>query len=101
VKHMIDSAENPGFFDGGDIKRFLDNAQHIMISFTVGAVLARVNMCQAVAYRAVENVLLGFPDRISQPIGLILRNTDDIKGNPLGRFRANTRNFFKFFDEAG
>jgi hypothetical protein len=98
---MIDAAKNPGFFDGRDVKRLLDHTQHFLISFGVRTVQARIDMRQAVAHRAVKNVLFGFLDSISQSIGLIFRDTDDIKGDPLGSFPTDAGNFFQLFDEPG
>jgi hypothetical protein len=90
----------PGFFDRGDVKRLFDDTQKVIAISIIRTIITWIHMSETVADRAIEDLIFGLLNRFCQPIRILLGKPYEVERNPLGRFRADTRNLLDLVDEA-
>ena len=99
MQHVVDAIEVFGFFDGGDIGGFFDNAYQALVAGCAGAVDARVNIGDVVADRAQPQASFDVADSSGQRFRVFVARTQNVEGQPLRALRAHARQLLQFVDQ--
>jgi hypothetical protein len=101
VQNVINAIKMPRFLDRGDVGWFLDYADQLLIAGGTAAVDAGIDIGDVVADRTQAQIGFDVADSAGESFGIILARTQNMKGEALGAFVADSRQFFELVDEPG
>jgi hypothetical protein len=103
MQHMVDALVAPlgtsRPFDGGDVRRFLDDADLAMVARGAGAIDAWIDIGDAVADGAQAQADLQAAHRLGQSRCILVAGAQDMEGKPLGALRAHSRQLLQLFNQ--
>src|ERR1700726_1720057 len=95
MQNVEDTIEVLGLFDGGDVGGFFDHADKALVARGTGAVNAGIDVGDVVAHRAEAEVGLHVPHSYGEGLGVFVAGAKNVKGQPLGAFRADSGELFQ------
>ena len=95
---MVPTGNLPGSFQRDNVQWLLDDANPLSYA-RIGAYLAGIVLGDVEANRAHADSVAHFLDRRGQGHGFVTRCTDQVKGEPGGRFRSDAGQFAEFVDQ--
>jgi hypothetical protein len=79
---------------------FFDDADRFVVASRTDAIEARVGVGDVVADRALADFFLGVANGVGKGEGFFGFGTEQMEGQALGRFLADTREMFESVDES-
>src|SRR5208282_3852 len=101
VEHVVDAVKMPRLLDRGNVGRFLDHADELLIAGRAAAVDAGIDVGDVVADRAQTQLGLDVANGGGQSLGVILARAQNMKSEALGALVADSRQLLEFVDEPG
>ena len=101
VEHVVDAVKMARLFDGGDVGRFLDHADNLLIARRTAAVDAGIDVGNVVADGAQTQLGFDVANGGGEGFGVVRARTQDVKGEALRALAADSRQLLKFVDEPG
>ena len=88
---MVGTAVFAGPLDGQNVHGLLDDADHRRVAAGIRADGAGLGLGDVAANAAVLDLRPELQDRLREPLGVSLGGTEQVEGDPLGRFPAQSR----------
>src|SRR6202011_3620143 len=82
LQHVVSTPELVGLFDGDDVLRLLDNADHMKVPAVVSADPAQIALSHVETSPAEDDLVLHLDDRPSQAQRIFLRQLEEVKRHP-------------------
>ena len=99
AKNVIEPVELARFFDGLNIRGFLDHADDRFIARRTGTEEARIGVGDVVTDRAFADFFFRVANCIGKGKGLLAIATQQVEGEALRSFLADAGKAFQFFDQ--
>jgi hypothetical protein len=99
MQYVIDPIEVFGLFDGADIRRFFDHANHPLVARSAAAVNAGLDIRNVIADGAQTQLGLHVAHRRRQRLRILIIRTQDVKPEPLRCLAANSRQLLQFINQ--
>src|SRR4029450_12256314 len=91
AQHVVDAPVLVGALDREQVRGLLDDADDRTVAPGVGADRAELFLGEVPALPAEADALLHLADCVGEREGLLLRDAEDVEGEPLRRARAHSR----------
>src|SRR6266700_3181214 len=85
----------------GDIGRFFDDADQVLVSSCAGAIGAGINVGDVVTYRAQTQAGLHVVDGAGKGARILFARTQNVKCEPLRRLASNAGKFLELVNQTG
>ena len=99
VQHVVQPVEAARALDRQDVQRLLDDADRRAVARSVAADAAGVDLRDVLADGAEDCPLLQLDDRLRERDGVVVRDAQQVVGEPLRALRPDAGQLVELFDE--
>ena len=98
---MVQPQKAVGPLQGQNVQRVFHHADLVLVALRIGADIAGAGVGQVLALLAEHDFLLHRLNGFRQVVSLLLRQADDVVGQPLGAFGSNPGQPVQLLDQPG
>ena len=99
MQHVVQTGKLARGLNRKDVVRFFHYADHGPIAMRVAAVVTNFTVADVIADRADAQLVLDIDEGLGQALRVLPWSSQNVKGQPLCRFLADSRQAFELLDQ--